>query len=101
MGELYHLPDPFHIVAHTLKVWALFWTEYHSLSDSMEGRGNSSASGVDDATPASKRRCQTTGKFRTSWKLPVGIGESSKDSQYAHCSLCKKDFSVAHGDSYQ
>ena len=35
-------------------------------------------------------------KIRTSWKLLVGIGESSKDSQYAHCSLCKKDFSVAH-----
>ena len=36
-------------------------------------------------------------KFKASWKLPDGIVASSKGDQYAHCKLCKSDFSVAHG----
>ncbi len=46
---------------------------------------------------AVKKKCQAGGKFKSSWKLPDGIIASSKGDQYAHCKLCKSDFSVAHG----
>ena len=46
---------------------------------------------------ATKKKCLAGGKFKASWKLPDGIITSSKGDQYAHCKLCKSDFSVAHG----
>ena len=49
------------------------------------------------ALEATKKKCLAVGKFKASWKLPDGIITSSKCDQYAHCKLCKSDFSVAHG----
>ncbi len=42
--------------------------------------------------PAAKKKCQAGGKFKVSWKLPVGITASSKG---AECPM--RDFSIAHG----
>ena len=49
------------------------------------------------AASLTKRKCPAGRKFKASWKLPAGIMASSKGDQYAHCKLCKSDFSVVHG----
>ena len=54
----------------------------------MEGSSSSSAA---------KKKCQPTGKFKSSWKLPEGITASSKGDRYAYCKLCSSHFGVAHG----
>ncbi len=56
-----------------------------------------SSSSESSSGPAAKKKCQAGGKFKVSWKLPVGITASSKGAEYAHCKLCMRDFSIAHG----
>ncbi len=49
------------------------------------------------AARPSKKKCPAGGKFKASWKLPVGILASSKGEHHAHCcTLCNSHFSVAH-----
>ena len=37
------------------------------------------------------------GKFKTSWKLPPYVTQSTKGAKYAYCKLCSSHFSVSHG----
>ncbi len=37
-----------------------------------------SSSSESSSGPAAKKKCQAGGKFKVSWKLPVGITASSK-----------------------
>ncbi len=49
-----------------LREWALFAN--YSSSESSSG-------------PAAKKKCQAGGKFKVSWKIPVGITASSKGAE--------------------
>ena len=48
---------------------------------------------VGTPTSQAKKR-RVSGRFKGTWKLPVGIRESFKSSQLAYRTLCKNDFSV-------
>ena len=37
------------------------------------------------------------GKFKTSWKLPPYVTQSTRGDKYAYCKLCSSHFSVSHG----
>ncbi len=40
-----------------------------------------SSSSESSSGPAAKKKCQAGGKFKVSWKLPVGITASSKGAE--------------------
>ena len=50
------------------------------------------------AAPFSKRPrlSRSSGKFKKSWNIPF-LTPSKKGEKYTYCSLCSRDFSVAHG----
>ena len=49
--------------------------------------------------PAPKRKCLDSGRgmFKNTWKLPEGIGSSSKGAKYAFCKYCSSHICIAHG----
>ncbi len=59
-----------------LREWALFGNYYLIYFDMANSSSSESSSGL-----AAKKKCQAGGKFKVSWKLPVGITASSKGAK--------------------
>ena len=51
---------------------------------------------LDSAQSKESRQKSLSGLFQNSWNLPV-IEASSRENEYAHCKLCRRDFSVTRG----
>ena len=58
---------------------------------------STSAEGPECLAP--KRKCLDSGRgmFKNTWKLPEGIGSSSKGAKYAFCKYCSSHICIAHG----
>ena len=48
---------------------------------------------------STQKKCLDSGRgmFKNTWKLPEGIGSSSKGAKYAFCKYCSSHICIAHG----
>ena len=53
------------------------------------------SSDTEQAGPRQPKRPRRDCKYKTEWKS-FGVSSSRKGSTFAHCDVCRTDFSVAH-----
>ena len=73
-----------------------FTAETPSVGDEAEDSESESGLTVTFSKRPRLSRSKTGGKFKKSWDIPF-LAPSKKGEKFAYCTLCSRDFSVAHG----